>query len=492
MTKPLASAGALSHAQIRMIMFGIVLAMLLGALDQTIVATALPTIGRDVNDVQNLSWVISAYLVSSTAVTPLYGKLSDIHGRRSMLLLAIAVFLGGSVAAALSRNIFVLIAARALQGLGGGGLISLAQTIVGDLIVPRERGKYQAYFASVFVTASIAGPVLGGFFSEYLHWSFIFWINLPLGLAAYAMTNRVLRLLPRHDRPHRVDVTGALLMVIATVALLLVLTWGGSTYPWTSAPIVGLMCVSATSWVLFAVRLATAPEPFVPLSVLANGVVRDGIIATVFTVGAMIGLTVFIPLYFEAVLGLSAGQSGVGLMAFMGGTVVGATAAGRVMLHFRAYKWASILGLAIATVAMTILAVWPTSFPLAGVEVIFAIAGIGLGTIFPVTTTCIQNAVPQHQIGTATGLMNFFRSLGGAVLVAVFSAVFLASIGTHGDQSIRALVLEGAQAGADFASMFRAVFATAAVALALGLAGMIAMEELPLRGHPTPGTSEAT
>ncbi len=349
MSQPLASAGALSHAQIRMIMFGIVLAMLLAALDQTIVATALPTIGREVNDVRNLSWVISAYLVTSTAVTPLYGKLSDIHGRRSMLLLAIAVFLGGSVAAALSRNIFVLIAARAVQGLGGGGLISLAQTIVGDLIVPRERGKYQAYFASVFVTASVAGPVLGGFFAEYLHWSFIFWINLPLGLAAYAMTNRVLKLLPRHDRPHRVDAVGALLMVIATVALLLMLTWGGATYPWASAPIIGLAGLSLAAWVLFGIRLATAPEPFVPLSVLANPVVRDGVIATVFTVGAMIGLTVFIPLYFEAVFGLTAGQSGVGLIAFMGGTVVGATAAGRVMMYFARYKWAPVLGLAIST-----------------------------------------------------------------------------------------------------------------------------------------------
>ncbi len=491
MTKPLAPTGALSHAQIRTILFGILLAMLLGALDQTIVATALPTIGREVNDVQNLSWVISAYLVTSTAVTPLYGKLSDIHGRRSMLLLAIAVFLAGSVVAALSRNIFLLIAARAIQGLGGGGLISLAQTIVGDLIVPRERGKYQAYFASVFVTSSIAGPVLGGFFAEFLHWSFIFWVNLPLGLAAYWMTNRVLRLLPRHDRPHRVDVVGALLMIVATVALLLVLTWGGATYPWTSIPMIGLACLSAASWVLLGLRLTTAPEPFIPLSVLGNRVVRDGIIATFFTVGAMIGLTVFIPLYFEAVLGLTAGQSGAGLMAFMGGTVAGATGAGRVMLHFRAYKWVAVLGLAVSTFALAVLAVWPTSMSFAEVEVVFAIAGIGLGTIFPVTTTCIQNAVPQYQIGTATGLMNFFRSLGGALLVAVFSAVFLASIGAGNGQSIRALVLEGAQAGTDFTSMFRAVFATAAIALALGLAGMIAMEELPLRGHHTPGADSA-
>ncbi|MBZ0228011.1 MAG: MFS transporter, partial [Bauldia sp.] len=188
---------ALDHAQIRTILFGVVLAMLLGALDQTIVATALPTIGRELNDVENLSWVVTAYLLTSTAVTPLYGKLSDVHGRRLMLLVAIGVFLLGSVACGVSQNIYALIAARAFQGLGGGGLMSLGMTIIGDVIAPRERGRYQAYFAAIFVTSSIAGPVLGGFFAEYLHWSFIFWINLPLGLVAYLMTNHVLKLLPR-------------------------------------------------------------------------------------------------------------------------------------------------------------------------------------------------------------------------------------------------------------------------------------------------------
>ncbi len=492
MTKPLAPTGALNHAQIRTIMFGVVLAMLLGALDQTIVATALPTIGRDLNDVQNLSWVVSAYLLSSTSVTPLYGKLSDVHGRRTMLLIAIGVFLGGSVAAALSRNIFVLIAARAVQGLGGGGLISLGQTIIGDVIAPRERGKYQAYFASVFVTASIAGPVLGGFFAEYLHWSFIFWINLPLGFAAYLMTNRVLRRLPRHDRPHRVDVFGALLMVVATVALLLVLTWGGTIYPWASVPIVGLAGISLLSWVLFGLRLVNAPEPFIPVSVLSNHVVRSGVLATFFTVGAMIGLTVFIPLYFEAVLGLTAAQSGLSLMAFVCGPVTGAFAAGRVMANFAHYKWTSVVGLAISVGATAILTVWPMSFSFVAVEVVFAVAGVGIGTTFPVTTTAVQNAVPPYQMGTVTGVLNFFRSLGGAILVATFSAIFLAVAASGGGhQAIRTLVLEGAQAGTDFAPIFRGVFATAMVTLLLALAAMITMEELPLRSHNPPGAGEA-
>src|SRR5258708_4369481 len=261
-----APAPILDHAQIRTIMFGVVLAMLLGALDQTIVATALRPIGRELNDEQNLSWVVTAYLLTSTAVTPLYGKLSDVHGRRAMLLLAIAIFLSGSVACALSRNIFVLIGARALQGLGGGGLLSLGQTIVGDVVAPRERGRYQAYFAAIFVTSSIAGPSLGGLFAEHLHWSFVFWINLPLGLAAYILTNRVLKLLPRHDLPHRIDGLGALLMTAATVALLLALSWGGTTYAWGSPQILCLLAASAVGWVLFAVRLARAPAPLISLS----------------------------------------------------------------------------------------------------------------------------------------------------------------------------------------------------------------------------------
>ena len=209
MTPPLASAAEhppLDHAEIRTIVLGILLAMLLGALDQTIIATALPTIGRELADVENLSWVVTAYLLTTTAVTPLYGKLSDIHGRRAMLLVAISIFAAASAACALAPNMTVLVLARALQGLGGGGLLSLAQTIVGDVVPPLERGRYQGYIGVVFAAASIGGPVIGGFFAEHLHWSLIFWINLPIGLVAFLMTNRVLKRLPRHERPHRLDV----------------------------------------------------------------------------------------------------------------------------------------------------------------------------------------------------------------------------------------------------------------------------------------------
>ncbi len=477
------SAPALTPAQIRTILLGVVLAMLLGALDQTIVATALPTIGRELNDVQNLSWVVTAYLVTATAVTPLYGKLSDVHGRRAMVMLAIAIFLGGSIACALSRNIFVLIAARAVQGLGGGGLLSLGQTIVGDVIAPRERGRYQAYFASVFVTSSIAGPILGGFFAEHLHWSVIFWINLPLGAAAYWMTNRVLRLLPRHDHPHRVDAAGALLMAVATVALLLTLSWGGTTYAWVSAPILALAAGSLVAWVLFALRLMTASEPFIPLSVLANGVVRNGVFATFFAVGTMVGLSVFLPMYFEAVTGLTASESGLALIALLGGTVLGATLTGRVMVRFERYKWPSLVGLVLGAAAMAVLAAWPTALPFAAVEAVLVVAGMGIGTIFPITTTSVQNAVPPHQMGTVTGLLNFFRSLGGAILVAAFGAIFLTALGAGEHASVQMAILEGARTGTDFGPVFSGVFAAAAICLAVAFVGMVAMEEKPLRRH---------
>jgi len=490
--RPTPSAPLLDHAQIRTIMVGVVLAMLLGALDQTIVATALPTIGRELNDVQNLSWVVTAYLLTSTAATPLYGKLSDVHGRRAMLLLAIAIFLGGSVACAVSRNIFVLIGARALQGLGGGGLLSLGQTIVGDVIAPRERGRYQAYFAAIFVTSSIAGPALGGIFAEHLHWSFVFWINLPLGAAAYLLTNRVLKLLPRYERPHRLDWLGAFLMSVATVLLLLALSWGGTTYPWNSLEIIGLLFASAIGWVLFGFRLASAPEPFIPLELLANSVVRDGVIGCFFAVGVVVGLAVFLPLYFEAMLGFTAGQSGLALIVFMGATVAGAMTSGRVMMRVAHYKRSAVIGLAVSVPAMLVLALRP-ALPFLATEVVLFVAGVGIGTIFPIATTALQNAVPLHQLGTATAILNFFRSLGGAFLVTGFGAILLASAASSvGHASVQTVILEGTKAGIDFGPIFSGVFYAAAAANLLAFFAMLAMKELPLRKTVTtePVTAE--
>ena len=476
---------ALDAAAIRRIVIGVMLAMLLAAIDQTIVATALPTIGNELGDVQHLSWVVTAYLLSATAVTPLYGKLADIIGRRTTLLTAISVFMVGSILCALAPTMWFLILARFLQGLGGGGLIALAQTIVADVIPPRERMRYQAYFASVFVTSSIAGPVLGGFFAERLHWSGIFWINLPLGLLAFAMTNGVLRRLPRHERPHKLDVIGAVLMAGATIALLLALSWGGGVYPWGSVEIVGLLLASVLLWVLFAVRLMTAAEPFVPLAVMLNPVVATGTASNFFIMGTLVGLAIYVPIYFQTVAGLSAGQSGLALIALMGGTVTGAQIAGRVMVWTPHYKRGPLVGLIVSIAAAVVIAFTVATLPLWGMELLLAATGIGLGTIFPVTTVAVQNAVEPHQLGTTTAAFNFFRSLGSAILVAVFGAIFLGFLNVGGRPlvSLDALIAEAAKNGTAIGPVFGYVFGTAAMTLTIGFLCFLAMEERPLRGR---------
>src|SRR5882724_397476 len=256
----------LDHADARRIIVGVLLTMLLAALDQVMVATALPTIAASLGDIDNMSWVVTANLLCATAATPLYGKLSDIHGRRTMMLVAIGIYAAGSLACALAPSMLALILARALQGLGGGGLMPLVQTIIGDVASPRDRPRYQAYTSSTFIISMVGGPLMGGFVAEHPHWSWIFWINLPLCALAFLFTHNVLQRLPRHDHPHELDVLGAVLMVGAAIALMLALTWGGRRYGWESPQILGLLVASAALWAVFAWRVMTAEEPFIPLA----------------------------------------------------------------------------------------------------------------------------------------------------------------------------------------------------------------------------------
>lgn len=481
---PAAAPAPLSHAEIRVIITGVMVAMFLSALDQTIIATALPTIGASFGDLENLSWVVTAYLLTGTAITPLVGKLADIHGPRPVLLWSIGLFLVGSVLCALAQGMVWMILGRAVQGLGGGGLIALAQTIIGILIAPRERGRYQGYFAIVFITSSIAGPLLGGFFAEHLHWSLIFWINVPLGLVAAAMSYHALRRLPAHHHPHRLDILGAVLMCAATVALLMALSWGGTHFRWLSAPILGLLGFSAVLWVAFALRVATAAEPLMPIAVLSNQVVRTGVPAAAFAMGTLVGLSIQMPLYLEGVMGLTASQSGVALIPLMAGVVVGATGAGRVMGHVAHYKRLPIIGLLASIAALAVPAIWPFELPVIVVAMAMGVTGIGLGTVLPISTVAVQNAVPLPQMGTATGVVNLFRSLGAAVLTAGFGAIVIGLSGIEGSALLERL-LEGRAQVAPLADAFRWVFVAAAAALAVSLIAMIAMEERPLRsGHP--------
>ena len=466
----------LDHASVRLVVIGTMVAMFLAALDQTIVATALPTIGRDLNDLEHLPWVVTVYLLTSTAATPIYGKLSDVFGRRLMMLVAITVFLVGSVLCAVAPTLLVLILARAIQGLGGGGLISTAQTIIGDVIPPRDRGKYQAYFSAVFVSSSILGPVLGGFLSEEIHWSAIFWINIPIGAAAFLMTNSILRRLPRHDRPHKIDILGAVLMVTATVALLLALSFGGTRYAWTSPQVIGLVALSVIVWVLFAWRLARAAEPFFPLDLLGNKVVRYAIAGSFFGIGTMLGLTIYLPIYFESVVRISAAMSGVALIAFMFGTVAGANIAGQILMRVDHYKRPIVAAMSLTVPLMLVLVIWPVEISLPWLLVILFFVGVSLGLIFPFSTVTVQNAVPLHQLGTATAALNFIRSLGGAILIALFGAIYLSlggtvSGGSHGFTEAQAL-----------APAFRGVFIASTLAFVATVICLSGVKELPLRG----------
>ncbi|HEX3442734.1 MAG TPA: MDR family MFS transporter [Pseudolabrys sp.] len=481
---------ALEHREIRTIMIGIMLAMFLGALDQTIVATALPTIGRTFGNLNDLSWVVTAYLLTATAVTPLYGKLSDIHGRRSIMLTAIAIFIAGSVACALADSMTALVLARALQGLGGGGLIALAQTIIADAVSPRERGRYQGYISAVFACSSVGGPVLGGLLTEHLSWSYIFWVNVPLGFAALGMTSSALRLIPFRPRKHRLDLIGAGLMMAASVALLLGLSWGGARFAWISPQIGALFACSAALWGLFTWRLVATAEPFLPLSVLGNSVVRSAALAGSCCMGTMVGMTIFVPLYFDVVLHLSAGESGLALIPLMFATVMWSTITGRLMVHMQRYKRVPYVGLTLAIVSLAALAIWPASLPTWGVLVLLFIVGSGLGSLFPISTVCLQNAVPHAQMGIATGAANFFRALFSALVVAVLGAIVLGGLGGTAGASMETLMR--AASAHELANAFRFVFIACALVVAFGMAFTIALEERPLKGPSNPNAGEPT
>ena len=480
MDAPAPAHPSLQRSEIYVIIAGLLVAMLLAALDQTIVATAMPTIGRDLGDVEHLPWIVTAYLLAATAVTPLYGKLSDIHGRRIMLLVSISTFLVGSICCALAPTMLLLGVARGLQGIGGGGLISLSQTIIGDIVTPRERPRYQVMIASVFVVASLAGPLLGGFFAEHLHWSMIFWINVPIGLVAFSMTFVLLKRLPRHERRHKLDIAGATLLIAATTSLLLTLNWGGVRYPWLSPPLIGMTALSGLFWVLFVARLRTAAEPLIPLAVLSHNVMACGTIAASCSMGLFIGLSIYMPIYFEGVVGLAADQSGLALMPLMIGTVIGATAAGRAMVNLVHYKRVPLCGLAAACIVACALASNPAGYPLPVLALMLGVVSMGLGTVLSVSTISIQNTVALHQLGTALASMNLFRQLGGALLVAVFGAIVIGSGGNIGRTPDTTSLQAATQASDALVTAFRLVFLVVAAGTVVGFFAIRAMEERPL------------
>jgi EmrB/QacA subfamily drug resistance transporter len=481
---PIAPPPPLTASEVRTILMSLMLTMFLAALDQTIVATALPTIGRQFHDVSNLSWVITAYLLASTAVAPVFGTLSDIYGRRAMIIVALSMFIGGSVLCALAPNMPVLIVARGLQGLGGGGIMPIVQTVISDVVTPRERGQYQAYFSGVWMAAGIGGPVLGGVFAEHLHWSMIFWINVPLGLASLTLLLPKMRKIPAFHRRRKIDWVGGLLLMASAVVFMLVLTWGGNRYPWLSPAIMAMIGASVALALAFVWHAGNADEPFLPLSLLGGRVVPYAMASGGCALGAMLGLTVHLPLYYEVVYHLSASEAGLALIPLAAVSTVGAAVAGRTMARARHYKRVAIIGTFCATVVGCALAF--TVLPLWALLVLLSLFAFGLGTAFPVSVVSVQNSVARSQVGTVTGAMNFFRALMASFTVAAFTAILLMALGAD-------VSLGGEHRGpvssipaADMIVAFRYVFAAASALIACASLCMILMEEKPLAGPMTP------
>jgi EmrB/QacA subfamily drug resistance transporter len=479
---PIVPRAPLTPREVRTILMSLLLTMFLAALDQTIVATALPTIGRQFHDVTNLSWVITAYLLASTAVAPVFGTLSDIYGRRGMIITALGLFIAGSILCAMAPNMTVLILGRGLQGFGGGGIMPVVQTVISDVVSPRERGQYQAYFSGVWMLAGIGGPVLGGVFAEHLHWSMIFWINVPLGLISLAMLLANMGKIPVFHRRRKVDWLGGVLLMASAVVIMLVLTWGGNRYPWLSPTIMAMIGASAALSLAFVWHARAANEPFLPLSLMGGPVAPYALAAGGCAFGAMLGLTVHLPLYYEVVYHLSASEAGLALIPLAAISTGGAAIAGRTMARAKHYKRVATIGTTWATLLACTMAL--TTLPLWGLLALLSLFALGLGTVFPVSVVALQNSVTRAQVGTITGAMNFFRALMASFMVAAFSAILLMALGAD-------ISLAGEHSGpassipvADMITAFRYVFGAAAALLACSALCMVAMEEKPLAGPP--------
>ena len=432
-----------THRQILVIMSGLMLGMFLASLDQTIVSTALPTIVGDFHRSDLLSWVITAYLLASTASTPLWGKAGDLYGRKRVFQLAIVVFLVASALCGASQNMYELIAFRGLQGIGGGGLISLVFAIIGDVIPPRQRGRYQGYFGAVFGVSSVVGPLAGGFAVDSLSWRYIFYINLPLGIAALIVTNRVLRL-PKRTRHVLIDWWGALLLVAGVSCILLATQTGGTDYPWGSWQVIGLFVLGAVGLAGFAIREKVAPEPILPLELFRMQIFTVANIVSVVSGVAMFGALAFLPQYLQLVHGVSATESGLLLLPLLMGLLVMSIGSGRYISRTGKYRWFPLAGTILVTIGLILLSHLGAHTSLALVSLYILVFGAGLGLFIQVLTLVVQNAVPMKQMGVATSSVTFFRSMGGALGASALGAVLTAGIKAEFPRFLPPAALAGA------------------------------------------------
>ena len=433
---PAAAPLVFTHQQILRVITGILLCILLAALDQTVVIPAVPTIAAELHAFGHLSWIVSAYLLTSTAATPIYGKLSDMYGRRALLLPALALFIVASILCALSQSLMQLIAFRALQGLGGAGLMAMAQAAIADVVSPRERGRYQGYMAGTWGVASVAGPVVGGWFTDHISWTFVFWINVPFGLAAMWLCNRALKLLPVRNVRGKIDYIGAALLTGGVTAFLLVLSWGGSEYPWWSAPIVGLIAAAIVLFGTLVWHERRAPDPILPPRMFKEMVFTRGVMLAFLSAVGLLGTTFLLPLFFQLIRGADASASGFLVTPFLLLNTIGAFTGGQIARKLGRTKAIILTGFALGAVGFAGLAAVSPSTPLALVMVAMAIEGFAIGITLPNIMVMVQNAAERRDVGTATGAMLFLRSLGGAfgstMVGALLTGVFAARVAAGG------------------------------------------------------------